>query len=357
MRNDELNAPAGIRSHLAAERASYEGGCKGRGYYAHFDTDYDCRGCRGCSTWKRLGGNLADAGKLAAGADLRATLEPALAAAEALAAIGRAVKVALTPGLALESLMMFGAYAWGEVVKGRWYRVDGKRGNARKWHGMLGLVKWIGTEERRSAYGTWSYGSTTRAGLQIAGQNDGKLCYVSVGNLTPVPEPTTEKAARVERETTKEDRAARESVRPTFVGGKGAGLIVAGEHVGKRGSVFWRGTGKGGEPLGVKFCACKRRCQCEVAWCSPRDVVNAAPVRLDDIETKNVDGDEIVVDADAQLEMIVTALVTAGFDVEAQAWLAKREWIVAESLRERVYKAEQAESAARHERYITTVMP
>jgi hypothetical protein len=275
--------PAEIASYLKAERAAYSQGCGGRGWYWVYDTDYPCGGCAQCSALHCLGHALATAGKLAATADLRASCEVALAAYSALRAIGDAIASALSPGKAFQQFIHDAAAAWSEVRKGRWYKVDGKRGNAKKVHGQIGRCMGVYTDQRVSRYGTYSYGTTTKAALKIDGHE--KLVYVTIGNLAPVVEPDDARAARQEHEASKAHEAAVQAARPAFpahlAGKSGAtGRIIAGPFTGKTGKVFWHGVKAGGARVGVKLCACSRRCSCQVAWCSAHDVVPAAQAAI-----------------------------------------------------------------------------
>jgi hypothetical protein len=253
--------PAEIESFLKAARAPYSGGCGGRGYFWVHDTDYPCGGCAECSSLHRLGHALATAGRLAATAELRASCEIALSAYSALRAIGNAVAAALSPGKAFQQFVEGAVAEWSTVRKGRWYCVEGKRGNAKKVHGAVGRCMGVYKDERVSRYGTYSYGTTTKAALKI--------------------EPSEARAARVDRETAKAREAAEVAKRPAFpahlAGRNGAkGSIIAGPFSGKVGKVFWYGEKNGGPRVGVKLCACSKRCSCQVAWCSAHDVVPAA---------------------------------------------------------------------------------
>ena len=267
--------PSEIAAYLASERAFYSGGCGGRGYYASFDTDYDCYGCPSCNWTHRLGYAITKAASLTAAEPLRARCETALAAYTALRAIGQTIAAALSIGAAVQAFVLGATAAWNEVRKGRWYRVDGKRGNAKKVHGAIGQCMGVYTEDRVSRYGSYSYGKTTKAALKIDGHE--KLVYVTIANLEPVTEPEGARAARAEREAQKAlERAARPAFPARLAGKSGAtGRIVSGPHTGKAGKVFWYGEKAGGPRVGVKLCSCTRRCTCQVAWCSAHDVVPA----------------------------------------------------------------------------------
>ena len=271
--------PSEIATYLASERAFYSGGCGGRGYYASFDTDYDCYGCPSCNWTHRLGYAIATAASLTAAEPLRARCETALAAYTALRTIGQMIAAALSIGAAFQAFVLGATAAWNEVRKGRWYRVDGKRGNAKKVHGAIGQCMGVYSEERTSRYGSFSYGKTTKAALKIDGHE--KLVYVTIANLQPVTEP---EGAREAREAAKARAQAERVVRPAFparlAGKSGAiGRIVFGQHAGKAGKVFWYGEKEGGPRVGVKLCSCTRRCACQVAWVSAHDVVVASEAR------------------------------------------------------------------------------
>jgi hypothetical protein len=272
---NEPRTPSEIVKHLSAERAPRTPGCGGRGYYRNFDTDYDCGGCPSCDWASRLGYVIADAATLDFGAALRARCETALVAYTALCAIGRAMASALAIGAAVQAFVIGATAAWNTVGKGRWYRVEGKRGNAKKVHGAIGQCMGVYTEDRTSRYGSYSYGTTTKAALKIDGHD--KLVYVTIANLEPVTEPEDMRAARIEREAQKAlERAARPAFPARLAGKSGAtGNIVSGPHTGKAGKVFWYGEKAGGPRVGVKLCACSKRCSCQVAWCSAHDVVVA----------------------------------------------------------------------------------
>ena len=270
--------PAEIESYLKAARAPYSHGCGGRGWYWVYDTDYPCSGCPSCNALACLGHCLATAGNLAATAELRASCEIALAAYTALRVIGNAIAAALSPGKAVQQFIEGAVSEWNTVRKGRYYQVEGKRGNAKKVHGAIGRCMGIYTEERVSRYGSYSYGTTTKAALKIDGHE--KLVYVTLGNLVPVVEPDDARVARQEHEAAKAREAAVQAARPAFpahlAGKSGAtGRIIAGPFTGKTGKVFWHGVKAGGARVGVKLCACLRRCSCQVAWCSAHDVVPA----------------------------------------------------------------------------------
>lgn len=312
--------PNEIRDYLREEREAYRGGCGGRGYYHHFDTDYDCGGCAACDRFVRIGRNLAQIGKLQSTEELRARLEVALVAYEALQAIGKAIAAALAPGARVQAFIMGAVAEWKTVRKGRWYEVTGKRGNAKLVQGKIGQCMGVYTEERRSMYGTWSYGSTTKAALKIEGQE--KLAYVTVGNLEPVTEPADAERARMEREAAAQRKAIERPAFPAHCAGRHGvrGCIVDGVHRGKSGKVFWHGV-KNGEPrVGVKLCACKKRCSCEVAWCSARDVVtaHASPMATAVATPTGI----VEISAMEIAEMQALALARAGFEAEAAAWFA-----------------------------------
>ena len=324
---NEPRLPIEIAKHLADERAPRHPGCGGRGYYRSFDTDYDCGGCPSCNWAERLGYVIADAAKLTAGAALRARYETAIVAYDALRLIGRAVASALAPGAAVQRFLIGVVAEWNTVRKGRWYQVDGKRGNAKKVHGKIGLCVGVYAEERRSQYNTWSYGTTTKAALKIADPDrkfiDGreKLVYVTIGNLEPVTEPAHESVARLERDAVQVRRLIGRPAFPAHLaGGRGAiGCIVAGPHTGKAGKVFWYAEKKKDDPrVGVRLCTCKKRCTCEVAWCSARDVVPAKPVPAPTAVAVN--GDLVEISCAEVAEQQALALGQAGFEDEARAW-------------------------------------
>lgn len=66
----------------------------------------------------------------------------------------------------------------------------------------------------------------------------------------------------------------------------------------------------------MKFCSCGRRCDCEVAWLDPRDVVPAQPVGLAPIELE----DGTTVKTDEQAEAVMLALAAVGADAAAAEW-------------------------------------
>jgi hypothetical protein len=62
---------------------------------------------------------------------------------------------------------------------------------------------------------------------------------------------------------------------PAFSGRNGdVGYIQAGPHANKSGVVFWQAPDK--RRLGIRSCACKRRCGHEPLWCDARDVSTVA---------------------------------------------------------------------------------
>ena len=274
--------PSEIATYLASEHAFYSDGCGGRGYYRSFDTDYDCYGCASCSWTHRLGYAIAKAAALTAAEPMRVRCQTAMAAYTALRSIGQTIAAALSIGAAVQAFVLGATAAWNEVRKGRWYKVEGKRGNAKKVHGAIGQCMGIYTEDRVSRYGSYSYGKTTKAALKIDGHE--KLVYVTIANLEPVTEPEEAREARAQREADKAKKATERTTRPAFparlAGRSGAiGRIIFGQHAGKAGKVFWYGEKAEGPRVGVKLCSCSKRCTCQVAWCSAHDVVPAAEVR------------------------------------------------------------------------------
>lgn len=308
-----------IAARLPSNRDCFGGTC----YDSLWDRHYKCRGCRNCPDAVRAAHGV---GAFVHGMASLGDVD-ALRGLRGLESVGRAVAAALSPGLALTRMIAGAVELWNQVLKGRWYRISGKRGNAKNHCGKVGQVAWIGEIERRSQYGTWSYGSTTRVGLRVAGEE--KLVYVSAPNLEPVAEPTSARAAREEVEARKEEKKARDSVRPTFpaalvLRGKSknqsrraasVGCIVAGPHSGKRGEVFWMGdrTGKGLR-VGVRIGEGRE----DVAWVDARDVVPAADARAYLGTLTDAAGVEVSVEE--QVEGYVIALGAAGFDDAALAW-------------------------------------
>jgi hypothetical protein len=243
-------------------------------YAAHcvWASDYDCR-CSRCSALTRAMWYVSAFVWSVATGPVRAEVESALGGFKALALVGAAVEAALSPGKALTSMMEYFADAWtsdGGNLKGFYFKVVGKRGNAKKFAGKVGICKWVGETtfggyyDRRAGHvgGT----TTTRIGLQVEGEE--KLVYVPFKQCERLPIPAEVTAARTEAKIVKEAIA---TLRPKWNGTvpkKGrttvakwkascpVAYVVTGKNAGKSGKVFWVGadkkTGEAGARLGME---------------------------------------------------------------------------------------------------------
>lgn len=263
---EELPAPVVERCIALPTPPSKEFGCGGRGYYAHYDTDYDCGGCAGCRTRDALIGWSISAftWSVATGAE-RTELERGVRGMFALAQIGRAVAAAGAPGLGVSQWIGSAIRNWNEVQPGRWYRVTGKRGHAKEHHGAEGEVM-------RIEHGPGRYGSrgALRAALRLPGES--KWAWVPTSALTPVPRPVEAVADKTAEERSKAEEEAARAARPAFVGEKGdAVYVIAGPNAGRNGVFFWAGVNRGQERVGVRTTVL--RGGEDAAWCDARDVI------------------------------------------------------------------------------------
>lgn len=269
----------------------------------------------------------------AAQIDAHAQLYQSVAGFAALAEIGRQVAEIAKIGYAISAFIQGAIAIWNTVTKGRWYRVEGKRGKAKAHYGTEGECVWIGetsyVQERPANWrGNWRgrTSTTLRAGILSIGAD--KPIYVSTSSLSPITAPI-EGAARAEKRTRAK---AERNVRPNYYGRTGRkadiGCVVAGSHRGTRGQVFWSKIhdvlGEDGR-VGIKTSK-----DAEPMWIGARDVVGPAAryaefakfeiERLADGEpgAKVTRLDALLAGAYACAE----ALSDAGFDREAEEWAA-----------------------------------
>jgi hypothetical protein len=95
--------------------------------------------------------------------------------------------------------------------------------------------------------------------------------YAGMRAIDPDGEFTVERTAPVIDESPKIQAVVSAPVFSGRVGRNGdIGYIFAGPNAGKSGIVFWQATDK--SRVGVKSCACTRRCNHEPLWCNARDV-------------------------------------------------------------------------------------
>lgn len=341
--------------------------CRGGTVQLMSDDWGNCGGCCGCAGVHTVGYRLAYASALGVGgvgeradaarrareqfeacravgifvwraaqSDAHAALYRSVAGFDALARFGHQVAEIAKIGDAISAFVQGAIAAWNTVVKGRWYRVEGKRGKAKIHHGIEGECVWIGessyVQERPANWrGNWRgrTSTTLRAGILPLGSLDGaKPIYVPASCLAPINAPA-EGAARTEKRARAK---AERGVRPNYYGRTGrkadVGCVVAGPHRGTVGQVFWSKIfdvlGEDGR-VGVKISK-----DAEPMWIGARDVVGPAARYAEfakfEIE-RHLDGepgakatrlDALLAGAYANAE----ALADAGFDAESEEWAA-----------------------------------
>lgn len=121
-------------------RAASEGRIMCAGY-CRMGQDYDCR-CAYCNAGTYAAEAAAIKAWNLATAEHRAHVVRVTSAFACLANIGKAVFAALAPGLAVNVLAMWAAYAWGSSdgnIRGFYFRITGKRGKAAAHVGKVGV--------------------------------------------------------------------------------------------------------------------------------------------------------------------------------------------------------------------------
>lgn len=252
-----------------------------RGDYCRMSADYDCN-CSRCSAVTRAHWYISAFVWSIATAAARTEIETALGGLRGLATIGRAVEAALAPGQALRSLALWAGDVWGSSggdLRGSYFRVVGKRGNAAHHVGKVGMVKWAGVSD--SGYGQRTPRLSLRLGLQVEGE--AKLVYVAHSQCARLPVPPEIQASRIEAKIVHEAIA---TLRPKWTGAVPKKLsresrakwlarcpiahIISGRDAGKSGPVFWIGadkkSGEEGARLGIECVAATGLV--EVAWVS-----------------------------------------------------------------------------------------
>lgn len=247
-----------------------------------WDSEYPCGGCARCNNaGARIGFGVSAFVWQAATLATREALAAGVAAMHALASIGAAVQAALSPGAGVGSLVAFATAAWNEVIKGRWYRVAGKRGRAAEHAGLVGRAAWVGESTYGGYYdrraGRVGGRTSLRVGLAVEGREG--LVYVGAGQVEPIVEPAPARAARIEAEAAKAERAKQHV--DTFRGGRGTfAYVVAGEHRGKSGAVVFNGPTRRGERVAIAPGVSKLprgRYDGPVVWCAPVEVAADMP--------------------------------------------------------------------------------
>jgi hypothetical protein len=188
--------------------------------------------------------------------------------------IGRAVAARLLgPGLGHFALYYWNA--WNTIQKGSWYRVTGRRGNAKECHGLVGKCIWIGDTFNPYTGNV----SGQRVGLLAEGSDI--PVWVSAKQITRIPPPAAAVVAAAQRDAARAAVQAEAMQRPAFAGAvankhaRTSGdmvVVIAGKDAGKRGEVFWRGEDRkqpGTFRLGV------RTLDRETLWVGERDVVGS----------------------------------------------------------------------------------
>lgn len=233
--------------------------------------------------------------------------EAALAAYAALASIGRAVSAAAE--LPTDNWDA----AWSAPKKGAWYRVTGKRGNAKHAFGLEGRCVYVG--DVLNKYNTFTVGK--RLGLVPAGSET--AVWVSAKQCTRILTPV---AALQAAESARAERAATILARPAFAGNvknkidRTRGdlvIILEGPHRGVRGEVFWRGPDNK-NPIRGEFRVGVKTVDNETVWCSARDVAGPAdgyPLPMNEIDRALMF---------KQAETMLFLLDGMGFGAEAIGW-------------------------------------
>lgn len=313
------HSPQEVRQALTRGDHMPTGHCRG-GYIWHYDTDYSCSGCANCRAKDAQIGWVISAfvWDIATRTE-RARLARTIVAFEALAAIGRAITAALSPGWGVASFAIGMIKDWHQVRVGRYYEVVGKRGFAKAAHGKVGEVSWLG----ETTYGS---SHTLQAGLKVEGHE--KLIYVPASTLAPIVPPAEVVTKRAIAKAATADRKLRDSVRAPFPatyvapGRKAkhfvAGIVISGPHAGKRGRVFWMAAQtaqKDGLRVGVDIG------ESEPAWCDARNVVPEPASHVVPHEHAAADGS--VVNTEEVIEQYVLALAEIGCDADAEGWARK----------------------------------
>lgn len=266
--------------------------------YCRMGQDYDCT-CHYCSPSRYVAAQEEATKKNIATEDTRAEMLRVASSLDFLSRIGRAVRVALAPGLGIGHLVNDAGHLWDSAfgeLRGAYFCVVGKRGNVGAHHGKVGVCKW--TELLVSAEDGGQRGETPmnkrRIGLLISGQE--KLAYVSFSQLVRLQTPERVKLERVEADIVEKAVAPH---RPRLVvtqlqktkrgrvtqRGTYAYVVSGPQHVGKSGEVFWQGddkrTGEKNTRLGVK---CEDNSVC---WVSVYDCADR-PLKLADVEERKL---------------------------------------------------------------------
>lgn len=205
------------------------------GYVRHWDTDYPCPGCAKCrpdslNAWA-VGAFVWHVANASAHHETR----QALTGLESLARIGLAVESALMPGLSIQMFVEDCTHAYNVVRKGNWYRVSGRRGNARNALGVEGECVWVGDAVAGAAYGR-ELRTYTRVGLQP--RPPMTVVWLSAGQIERIPTPPDAALVQLLRSSYKK-----------FDGKKGDyAYYIEGPNHGRHGRVFWIGKDR----LGLK---------------------------------------------------------------------------------------------------------
>jgi len=237
--------------------------------YCRMGEDYDCT-CRYCSSASAARYAAEVAAYNAATADHRAEVARVAGALLALGAIGQAVRAALSPGHGIAHMLRDVVPLLNSThgsLKGAFFQITGKIGNAKLHTGKTGVCRWIGEGASFAPVpryrGGWRQDRTTptiRVGLEIAGEP--KLVYVAFSQLDRLPTPEDVSHARTIAAIVKKAIAP---LRPKFdvvltkrgKPRKGQiAYIVEGRDAGASGEVFWIGadkrSGEANTRLGIK---------------------------------------------------------------------------------------------------------
>lgn len=263
--------------------------------------------------------------------DAHTALYQSLRGYEALAAIGTAIARIAAVGIAVTAFLRAASQLSRVPTKGYWYKVDGKRGKARAHQGVEGECVWIGentyVQERPGNWrGTWNgrASTTIRVGLLPLGAE--KPIYVPASCIVRAKMP----AEAAVRKAARDLGRAQRKVRPNYYGRTGKkgdrGCVVAGEHKGKVGRVFWS------KVLDVLGADAKVGMEivkgADAIWPFARDVVGPAARFADFAKFEIERVEEGAAKAD-RLDAVLAgayacaeALDDAGFEKEAQEWAA-----------------------------------
>jgi len=251
-----------------------------RAGYCNMSADYDCN-CSKCSALTRAHWFIGAFIWSIATAAARAEVETALGGLKGLATMGWAIEAALAPGQTLRALALWAGDAWGSSngdLKGSYFRVVGKRGNAAKHVGKVGMVKWVGESDGGPRWAPRAH--SIRLGLQIEGE--AKLVYVTHAQCERLPTPPEVKMARLETKIVSEaiatlrpkwegtvpKKSSKES-RAKWLGRCPIAYIISGREAGKVGSVFWVGADKKTGEMTRLGIECK-----DIVWVSAYDCAN-----------------------------------------------------------------------------------